>query len=41
MIPVSISEDAMEFIKEKIKKANADSLVYTSKDLDEADLNLE
>lgn len=27
MMPVSISEDAMEFIKEKIKKANADSLV--------------
>jgi hypothetical protein len=27
MIPVSISEAAMEFIKEKIKKANADSLV--------------
>ncbi|AEH06260.1 hypothetical protein Metok_0268 [Methanothermococcus okinawensis IH1] len=27
MIPVSISEEAMEFIKEKTKKAGSDTLI--------------
>ncbi|AEF96496.1 hypothetical protein Metig_0953 [Methanotorris igneus Kol 5] len=27
MIPVNISEDALEFIKKKLKQANADSIV--------------